>query len=463
MNVISIVLDTFRSDIIGPGAKLSHVETPNLDALAGESVVFENAYGEGQPTLQIRRAFFTGCRSFPFNYNFDRRGHWHHGPGWHKIPPHQNTLAEILTSRGYFTGLISDVYHMFKPTMNYTRGFSTYEFIRGQEGDNWKGGTPAMIEELIQRHKRPSEDALANYTLYQYLQNQRQRKDEGDYQCGRVFRAAADWLDDNASQKPFMLWIEAFDPHEPWDPPREYADRYCPDYDGIDFIMPRQPAELSEKEVERIKALYFGEVSFVDRWVGYLVDKIDELNLKDDTIILVLSDHGTQIMDHGDFGKGGMNLRKYNTGIVWQMRIPDYTPVKVNGHVQSHDLAPTLLDILDVPYSNYDGMSVVPLIHGKVDSIREECICGWSVFSEGNARAAVSVRSFDWNYITALDDDGSEVLFDLGSDPEENIDVKDKHPQVVSELRRHIEALVGQPLPAKLIEVCDPEPAPISY
>ena len=115
MNIITIVLDTFRSDIIGPGKNLSFVKTPNLDALAEESVVFEQAYGEGQPTLQVRRAFFTGRRSFPFVYNFDRRGHWHHAPGWHKIPPHQATLSEILTARGYCTGLISDVYHMFKP------------------------------------------------------------------------------------------------------------------------------------------------------------------------------------------------------------------------------------------------------------------------------------------------------------------------------------------------------------
>ena len=81
MNVITIVLDTFRNDIIGERGKLSFVETPNLDRLASESVVFENAFGEGQPTLQIRRALFTGCRSFPFVYNFDRRGHWHPGCG----------------------------------------------------------------------------------------------------------------------------------------------------------------------------------------------------------------------------------------------------------------------------------------------------------------------------------------------------------------------------------------------
>ena len=140
MNLIIICLDTFRADVIGAGKKLSDVETPYLDRFAEESVCFTRAFGEGQPTLQMRRSAMTGMRSFPWRWNFDRRGHWHHAPGWHKIPPEHDTLAEILLDRGYMTGFVADTYHMFKPTMNYTRGFVTYEFVRGQETDNWKGG-----------------------------------------------------------------------------------------------------------------------------------------------------------------------------------------------------------------------------------------------------------------------------------------------------------------------------------
>ena len=463
MNVIAIVLDTFRADIIGAGKKLSFVETPNLDALAGESVVFDNAFGEGQPTLQVRRAFFTGCRSFPFVYNFDRRGHWHHAPGWHKIPPHQDTLAEILTAYGYTTGLVADVYHMFKPTMNYTRGFSTYEFLRGQETDNWKGGTLDMVRDQMVRHTRCPEDMLANSTLYQYLLNQRFRGGEEDYQCARVFRSAADWLDDNAANKPFMLWVEAFDPHEPWDPPPSYADRYCPDYDGIDFIMPGLGPEPTEAEIERTKALYYGEVTFVDRWVGHLVDKIDELGLKEDTVILVLSDHGTQAWDHGSFGKGGGNLRAYNTGIVWQMRMPgDARHQQLDAFVQSHDVMPTLLDVLGLPYNRMDGRSVMPLVRGDASSVREVAVIGWADFANGNATGHASVRTERWNYVTPCGDEGEEVLYDLVDDPGEDRNVVADNRAVARELRRHIEAVVAQPLPAKMNEVCDPESTPIA-
>ena len=112
MNVVCICLDTFRADIVGEGKKYSHVRTPNLDAFAADSIRFTRAFGECQPTLQIRRGLFTGRRSFPFRFNFDRRGHWHHAPGWHKIPPDQDTIAEVLLARGYLTALIADTVNL---------------------------------------------------------------------------------------------------------------------------------------------------------------------------------------------------------------------------------------------------------------------------------------------------------------------------------------------------------------
>ncbi len=468
MNAIVIVLDTFRADIIGQSGALSFVDTPNLDRLAAQSVVFDSAYGEGQPTLQIRRAFYTGCRSFPFVYNTDRRGHFHHAPGWHKIPDHQDTLAEILSAYGYCTGLISDVYHMFKPTMNYWRGFHSYEFLRGQESDNYKGGTPGMIWKELSAHLRDPSDYARHATLYQYLLNQRRRTGEEDYQCARVFRTAADWLDDNAANAPFLLWVEAFDPHEPWDPPRRYTDRYCPGYTGPDFIMPNAMGPSpSTEEVARTRALYCGEVSFVDRWAGHLLDKIEDLGLWDDTLVVVLSDHGTQVWDHGAFGKGGNNLRAYNTRIVWQMRLPGPAAAGKETHVkslvQSHDVMPTILDALGVAYTRTDGSSVMDLVRGGQDTHRDAVVIGWARFSQGNATAAVSVRTAAWNYVTTTTDEPEHrALYDLVNDPREDENVLADHPDVEGELRRHIEAVIGQPLPARLNEVCDPEPAPMA-
>ncbi len=461
MNVVAIVLDTFRNDIVGPGKKLSDVRTPHLDEFYARSVAFEGAYGEGQPTLQMRRAFFTGQRTFPWAYNFDRRGHWHHQPGWHEIPPHQDTLAEILTSRGYYTGLVADVYHMFKPTMNYSRGFATLDFIRGQESDNWKPVRPELIEAEMRKRVFEPIKWKKHATLAQYLANMVGRESEDDYLCARVATSACEWLDAAHRSEPFMLWVEMFDPHEPWDPPAKYADEYAPPTE-IDPVFPGaawERGEASEALIERTKALYKGEITFVDKQVGRIFAKLDELGLWDDTIVLVLSDHGTEIGDHGSFGKGGGNLRTYNAGFVWYMRHPDGPEGKVvNAFVQSHDVMPTLLTMLDVPH-RCEGMDIWPLATGAAEVLRPFIVNGWAGNSNGNASGWASVMDGEWLYSCPVArEDDSEALFAL---PDQDTNLLAEHPEVVATAHRRIEAVVNQPLEGlRFNEVCDPAPAP---
>lgn len=462
MNVVAIVLDTFRHDIVGPGKTLSHVRTPNLDDFYSRSVAFEGAYGEGQPTLQMRRAFFTGQRTFPWNYNFDRRGHWHHQPGWHKIPPEQDTLAEILLARGYYTGLVADVYHMFKPTMNYSRGFATLDFIRGQESDNWKPCRPELIEEQMRRHVREPIEWKRHATLVQYLSNLVGRESEDDYLCAKVATSTCDWLDAAHRNSPFMLWVEMFDPHEPWDPPVKYADEYLPDWDDIDPVFPGaawQDGEPSPEMLERIRALYYGEVTFVDRQVGRIFEKLDQLGLWDDTIVLVLSDHGTELYDHARFGKGGGNMRRYNTGFAWYMRHPDGPEGRVvDAYVQSHDVMPTLLTMLEVPH-RCEGMNIWPLATGEKEVLRPWVVNGWAGGSNGNASGWASVMDDAWLYYCPIGRDDTEpALFAL---PDEEHDLREVHPEVVAKQRARIEEVIDQPLDSvRFNEVCGPAPAP---
>jgi arylsulfatase A-like enzyme len=464
VNLIVICLDTFRADLIGPDAAMAYVATPNLNALARESVSFTRAFGEGQPTLQMRRAFFTGRRSFPWRYNFDRRGHWHHAPGWHKIPPEQDTLAERLLARGWTTGLIADTYHMFKPTMNYTRGFATYEFIRGQETDNWRGGTLAAIADQIRRYTREPLDSPRIARLAQYLFNQRGREREQDYQCARVFRTASDWLRNNAPNAPFFLWVDSFDPHEPWDPPLAYADRYFAwsGAPGVEYIYPDN-VNATPEEKARIRALYCGEVTFVDKWVGAFLETVDALGLWDDTIVVMTSDHGTQLLDRGAFGKGAAELHPFNTRIPLYIRHPDGPRGgTVDAFVQSHDLAPTLLSLLDVPYADVDGSDAWPLVTGEQQALRDHIVTGWASFSMGSAGGRAAVRDDRWNYVTTVHEpDPEPELYDLAADPQERTNVHARYPDVVTRQRRRLEAVLGQPLPARLNEACDPAPAPL--
>jgi arylsulfatase A-like enzyme len=469
MNVVCICLDTFRADIIGKEQPLASVETPNLDRFAAESVYFERAFGECQPTLQMRRAFFTGMRSFPFNYNFDRRGHWHHAPGWHKIPPHQDTLAEILLNRGYATGLISDTYHMFKPTMNYTRGFCSYEFIRGQETDNFRVANPAAVRKELERSGRIPDDPTQYAYLIQYLANNKDRNSEEDYLCAKVFRTAQRWLVDNADNKPFFLWVDAFDPHEPWDPPAEYIRRYYPQHSGADFAFPGGPAgkgPLSREQVERTKALYFGEVTFVDKWVGLLFETMTKLGLWDETIVMVLSDHGTQLMEAGRFGKGRGDMRPYNTRFVWYLRHPDGPRgKKITAYVQSHDVAPTALSLLGIPFS-VEGKDAWPLVTEDKDKLRDHIVIGWAGWSisefGGSGVGFASVRDDEWCYVVPVGDarERWEHLYHPPTDQEEVKDVSAENPEVVKLQRERVEAVMKQPLPGKFEELGGPAPSP---
>ena len=476
MNVICVCLDTFRADIIGPGRKYSHAHTPNLDAFHGSSIRFNRAFGEGQPTLQVRRALFTGMRSFPWRYNYDRRGHWHHAPGWHKIPPEQDTIAEVLLERGYLTALIADTYHMFKPTMNFSRGFAHLDFVRGQESDNWKSGDPGLVEAQLARHVRAPVDMSRHAGLVNYLLNQRHRKDKDDYQCARVFNSACDWLADNHTASPFFLWVDSFDPHEPWDPPPEYADQYF-EHDGLDFIVPGPaykgggpgepggPGLPTEAELRRIEALYLGEVTLVDEYVGRLLNTVADLNLLDETMIVILSDHGTQLLDQGSFGKGPNELHPFNTQLNLMMRVPGGPADQdVDAFVQNHDLMPTLLGRLGVRVDWTDGADLWPLVTGETAAVRDRIVTGWASFVTGNAVGRVSVRDDRWNFCTSVgyEDEEGDELFDLANDPEERRNVAGLHPDIVSARRGDVEAVIGQPLPGRMVEVCDPAPAPMT-
>ena len=144
MNTIVICCDTLRADVVDHTWE-DHVDTSHLDQLRENSAVFNNAWGEGEPTIPMRRGFFTGMRSYPWRFHIDDRGSVPNIYGWHAIPTAQTTLAEHLLLNGVATGLVSDVYHMFKPTMNFTRGFMSYDYIRGQESDRVRSGPLASI------------------------------------------------------------------------------------------------------------------------------------------------------------------------------------------------------------------------------------------------------------------------------------------------------------------------------
>lgn len=485
MNIIVICLDTMRADTLG---YMGHqkVKTPNMDQLAKDSIVFTNAFAEGLPTIPVRRANFTGIRTFPWQYSFDTKGVWPTIHGWHKISPEHDTLAEILLKNGYTTGLIADTYHMFKPTMNFTRGFSSYQFIRGQETDNYrtrmlkeKEIIPYIQKEMLSEEGKLNENHAG---IIQYLMNNYDRKNEDDWTVSKVFLESMKWIEENKKNDPFFLWIDSFDPHEPWDPPKKYVKQYYPidkNEENLLFID-RSTETMTEKQCQKVEAQYYGEITFVDKWIGEFINKLMDLNLYKDTMLILTSDHGTQLRDHGKFGKGGRdgeNIHPFNTNILWLMKMPGnkFSNKKINEFVQNHDIFPTILNRLNKNFNketlqNFEdnnvsseykrkGIDVWPLVKGQVKKIRDFIITGWY-------KGCAGVRDNKWNYTVNVSKDPkqTERLFNYISDPEEVSNISDDNEDIILKQRNRLEKLFKSKLPVDIeIEIYPYEPPFKSY
>jgi arylsulfatase A-like enzyme len=451
MNLIVICVDSWRADILGGRGHCRWIKAPVLTDLARQCVIYDNAYGEGMPTIQMRRGFFTGQRSYPWHHDLDGLGLSPSFLGWHRIPGCQTTLAEILLMNGYCTGLITDCYHLFKPTQNFTRGFLSWEFIRGQQGDNYRVGPYEHLD--ISRYVPDEEihDRATHAQILNHLMSNRDRVTEDDWFAPKVFRSACNWLRDAHANTPFFLWVDSFMPHELWDPPAAYADAYFPN-DGTvkDFIHPGamyRVKDPSHAQIERTKALYAGCCTLVDKWIGKLLETIEQLHLEQDTIVMFVTDHGAELWDDGEFTKRGAmdgKLHPYNTQLSWFIRHPSGPRnLHVPGLVQNHDLLPTVLELLDLPGSELlQGKSVWPLATGAQQELRSTIISGWGPWA--------SLRDGHWNCIlNPATADGQPKLYDLHNDPDEKTNVAAQHPQIVDQFRRQLEGLHGCPFPVR--------------
>ena len=439
MNLVVICVDTFRADIVGEGKTLSHVRTPHLDRLASESVVFERCFAEGLPTIPFRRCVFTGKRSYPWRFETPNEGLQPAGAGWHPIPHELDTMAERLHDAGYATGLVSDVYHMFKPTMNFSRGFLSWQFIRGQENDGYRLGPLSRID--LEAHTPEGEaDPARHPTVAQYLLNMLDRqKSEEDYLAATVFRTASQWVEDNASNRPFFLWVDSFSPHELWDPPRHYADAYYRDPSVKDYIYPLllNDHTPSQAEVERTRALYFGYVTFVDRWIGHLLESIDRVGATEDTVVMFLSDHGTQVWDRGKFGKGADELYPFNTQINWFIRHPDGPRgSRCNAWTQNQDLTPTVFNLLGLKHESMDGEDAWPVATGRAEPTRDHITTGWGPY--------LNVRDDSHSvHLKVTEPSPALTVYDLQSDPDEQEPVAAPDESIIRRALARAEAAVG--------------------
>jgi arylsulfatase A-like enzyme len=419
LNVIGIMLDSFRQDHVSFYNNSQPVfegvpacRTPNLDAFAQECVVFDNAYPEGLPTIPVRTELFTGQRTLPFR-------------PWQPLTKEDVSVAEILRAEGYVCGLISDCYHYRAPGMNFHRGFHTYRWVRGQEYDPWSSHAPRRdLDGYVNEHY----DAAWRGLVAQFLSNTDGFTREEDWFPSQVVGQAIDWLTQNRGHPHIFAWIDSFDPHEPWDPPHRFDTYTDPGYRGRRLILPMGgPAEhwATPQEIRHIRGLYAGEAAFVDHCLGRLFQALQELGYYDDSVIVLLADHGHPLGDHGKFLKSGDRLYNELLKLPFMVRLPGgHGARRTQAIVQFHDLLPTLLDLLGMANNTaaMHGRSFLPVLRGDSDAHRDAIITG---YHEASDRC---VRDQTWSYIQRPPGQPDE-LYNLIEDPRERVNLFDQHPE----------------------------------
>lgn len=442
LNIIVIICDTFRWDFLHCNGN-DRIKTPNLDALAGEGVNFTNCYADGLATIPARRVMHTGKSILA------ERNRWHALNKSYiafpmrkrsQMPPDDDiTFAEILGVAGFTTGFIVDTFHHFKPDMNFHYGFDSWSWIRGQEADPYICAPRNSVdpEDYSPKHLL-NDDYREN--IIRYVLNTSDRKSEDDYFCAKTCSTAVDWLEKvKGNDGPFMLFIDMFDPHEPWDAPPRFKKMYRDKYPLERYIFGYgvDSDDVREEDIPVLIDLYSAEVTFSDYCIGKLLDEVKRLGFWDNTIIVFSTDHGTHLGEEGCVQKKAYLLNSCYAHVPLIIRHPDreYSGKIADGLTSHADFLPTFLSMLGVETNiKFDGMNMWDLATGSKKKIHEYVLTGAGNFG--------SIHNHKWHYFQNIwgnNPGHGPALYDLKEDFTEKINIINKHPDVVAVLKKVME------------------------
>ncbi len=437
MNLVVIISDTLRRDFLGCYGN-DWVKTPNIDALAAESIVLDRCYAGSFPTIPHRSDLMTGRYNFPFR-------------PWSPLPRDEVPVQVVAKRAGYVTALITDHTQMLAPGYNLHQGFDAVEWIRGQAPDRWRSHRPR-----IKPPCDPSKLRQPENWLQRYLASIEGRRTEADWFSPQVFTRAMEWLELNYDHEKFLLWVDNFDVHEPWTPPRWYVDMYDPGYEGEEVIYPRYDRAdyLTDAELRHIRALYAGTITMLDRWLGMFLDKLRAVGRWDDTAILFTADHGWYHGEHGLVGKHTVLEPKLDwpyyqevAAVPAILRIPGREPGRSDVLCQPVDLMATICELLEIqPPEGIHGRSILPALDGG-EPPRTIAVTGRYWPDDPSFRVYASITDGRWNLQYPAGEWPSE-LYDLQADSgQENNIIADAYAEAErlhAEYLRFLEA-VGTP------------------
>ncbi|RLE79970.1 MAG: sulfatase [Thermoprotei archaeon] len=409
MNVLLLALDTLRADHLSCYG-YSRKTSPNIDKLALKGVLFERCYAPDIPTQPAYTTIYTS------RYGLEH-GIVSHGAEEQTLPRDFKIFTELLQNAG-FTTVAVDNLAVMKPW--FTRGYEYYIC------------PPKPLQFLT---------------------------------ADEVNDRAIRWLKFYRDKQPFFMFLHYWDPHTPYIPPKEYMKLF---YEGNErdprkassmepfkkspfyHLMKRWMLELLPEvtDIEYISSLYDSEIKYLDDRLGELFDALDELELLDETLIIITADHGESLTEHGIFfDHHGVYENTIHVPLILYSEEILPKGIKVPHFVEHVDIAPTILETVGLEIPEWmRGRSLFEVVRGKAPP-RRFVVCGECTYE---ARRAIVTE--EWKLIKTYGGDLYNrpriELYNLRRDPQEEKNVAEDFPEVVNELElqmtRWIESILGE-------------------
>jgi arylsulfatase A-like enzyme len=416
-NILLLTIDTLRADMLhcyGYSTPL----TPNIDRLAASGIRFEQAITGGSWTQAAFPVMMTSSHAAMYGGCLGR------------LVPERPSPIETLAEHGYTTGGFSTNPHLSRAT-GYNRGFHHFSDLVPTEANprlrQIKGGQRLLRNPLLHYGLRMLGNRMRPARLYS--------------SAAEVTDSVCDWLEH--VETPFFAWVHYMDMHWPYHReetlthPREIAQAWqdLAIMNGRSNFNGNEPITTAQRK--HFVGLYEQSLQFLDAQIGRLMCSLEKLGYDSNTIILLLSDHGEEFLDHGRWGHWESNLYDEILRVPLIIRMPGSSGSQViQRQVRLLDLMPTILDLCGCPPpSDLMGVSLVPLYtHGEYEvevAISEMRRDPWH---------RIAVRTEAFKYIWDSKRPDQPDLYDLRADPGEKQNVRDHFPQEVSRFQASVDA-----------------------
>ncbi len=351
MRAITIMYDSLNRKYLPCYGDMVSI-MPNFRRLQEKTVTFDRFYVGSLPCIPARRELHTG------RYNFMHRC-------WGPLEPFDDSVAADLGRHGVYSHCVTDHAHYWQEGgSTYHTKFTTCEMIRGQEGDFWKGEVKGFKENL-DVHRQ---DGI----------NRNYMEPEENHPHVKTCYAGLEFLEKNYEEDNWYLHIEYFDPHEPYFVPEKYKKMYTEQEAPFDWPFYGE-VEEGGKEVEDARINYRAVLSMMDYYLGKILDFMDEHDMWKDTMLIVNTDHGYMLGEHGYFGKNYMPCFDEIVHTPFFLWVPEigHAGERREQLCQTIDIAPTILDYFGIePDKDMKGKSLLRVL-GNNEKIHDYILFGY--------------------------------------------------------------------------------------